>query len=48
MAAKVAVRKVRPLLSMDNEEARKRALNLYKAWYRELPHIGRRLYWLFT
>lgn len=33
-------RQVKPLLSLDNEEARKRALNLYKAWYRQIPLIG--------
>nr|8B9Z_W Chain W, NADH dehydrogenase [ubiquinone] 1 alpha subcomplex subunit 6 [Drosophila melanogaster]8BA0_W Chain W, NADH dehydrogenase [ubiquinone] 1 alpha subcomplex subunit 6 [Drosophila melanogaster] len=34
-----AVQQVRPILSVDREEARKRALNLYKAWYRQIPYI---------
>ncbi|XP_022207836.2 NADH dehydrogenase [ubiquinone] 1 alpha subcomplex subunit 6 [Nilaparvata lugens] len=44
MSANVArpvVRQVKPLLSLDKEEARKRALNLYKAWYRQIPYIVR-------
>jgi len=39
-AVKRAVQQVRPILSVDREEARKRALNLYKAWYRQIPYIG--------
>lgn len=46
MAAKEPVKRViqqvRPLLSMDREEARRRVLNLYKAWYRTIPFIGKR------
>ncbi|KAH8270826.1 hypothetical protein KR018_005799 [Drosophila ironensis] len=38
-AAKRAVQQVRPILSVDREQARKRALNLYKAWYRQMPYI---------
>ncbi|XP_066138493.1 NADH dehydrogenase [ubiquinone] 1 alpha subcomplex subunit 6 [Euwallacea fornicatus] len=33
------LKQVKPILSLDKEEARKRALNLYKAWYRQLPFI---------
>lgn len=44
MAGREAVRKtlqqVRPILSVDNEEARRRVLSLYKAWYRQVPYIG--------
>lgn len=40
-AVKRAVQQVRPILSVDREEARKRALNLYKAWYRQIPYIGK-------
>lgn len=44
MAGREAVRRtvqqVRPILSVDKEEARKRVLNLYKAWYRQIPYIG--------
>ncbi|EFX76015.1 hypothetical protein DAPPUDRAFT_231213 [Daphnia pulex] len=36
---KSGVKQVRPLLSVDNAEARKRVLNLYKAWYRQVPYI---------
>lgn len=39
-AVKRVVREVKPLLSLDREEARKRVLNLYKAWHRQLPYIG--------
>ncbi|CAD7088949.1 unnamed protein product [Hermetia illucens] len=43
MAGREAVRKtvqqVRPILSIDRDEARKRVLNLYKAWYRQIPYI---------
>lgn len=35
-----SVKQVRPILSLDKEEARKRVLNLYKAWYRQLPYVG--------
>ncbi|GJQ71736.1 hypothetical protein Trydic_g11429 [Trypoxylus dichotomus] len=41
-AVRVGIREVRPILSVDNEEARKRVLNLYKAWYRQIPYIVRR------
>jgi hypothetical protein len=35
------LKQVRPILSVDNAEARKRVLNLYKAWYRQIPYIGK-------
>ncbi len=38
------VKQVRPLLSLDNAEARKRVLNLYKAWYRQIPYIGEHIF----
>uniref|UniRef100_A0A0L8HH27 NADH dehydrogenase [ubiquinone] 1 alpha subcomplex subunit 6 n=1 Tax=Octopus bimaculoides TaxID=37653 RepID=A0A0L8HH27_OCTBM len=31
---------VKPILSVDSTEARRRVLNLYKAWYRHLPYLG--------
>ncbi|XP_014243973.1 NADH dehydrogenase [ubiquinone] 1 alpha subcomplex subunit 6 [Cimex lectularius] len=34
-----AVKQVKPLLSLDHGEARRRVLNLYKAWYRQIPYI---------
>lgn len=37
--ARVFPRQVKPLLSLDREEARKRVKNLYKAWYRQIPYI---------
>lgn len=40
-AVRRAVQNVRPILSVDREEARKRVLNLYKAWYRQIPYIGK-------
>ncbi|CAH2096190.1 unnamed protein product [Euphydryas editha] len=43
MAAKQALRvgtkTVRPVLSLNQAEARSRVLNLYKAWYRQIPYI---------
>ncbi|XP_067627901.1 NADH dehydrogenase [ubiquinone] 1 alpha subcomplex subunit 6 [Eurosta solidaginis] len=38
-AVRKAVQQARPILSVDRDEARKRALNLYKAWYRQIPYI---------
>lgn len=38
--AKRAIQQVRPLLSVSKEEARRRVLNLYKAWVRHIPKIG--------
>ena len=32
---------VKPLLSLDNDEARVRVLALYRAWYRQLPVIAK-------
>lgn len=34
------IQQVRPILSVDRDEARRRVLNLYKTWYRTLPFIG--------
>ncbi|KAJ6648052.1 NADH dehydrogenase [ubiquinone] 1 alpha subcomplex subunit 6 [Pseudolycoriella hygida] len=43
MASREAVRKslqqVRPILSVDHNEARRRVLNLYRAWYRQIPYV---------
>lgn len=39
----VGPRQVKPILSVDNTEARRRVLNLYKAWYRQIPSIGKLL-----
>ncbi|KDR08840.1 NADH dehydrogenase [ubiquinone] 1 alpha subcomplex subunit 6, partial [Zootermopsis nevadensis] len=43
MATQETVRKVlqqvRPILSVDRNEARKRVFNLYKAWYRQIPYV---------
>lgn len=38
--ARVFPKQVKPMLSLDREEARKRVKNLYKAWYRQIPYIG--------
>ncbi|XP_059175040.1 NADH dehydrogenase [ubiquinone] 1 alpha subcomplex subunit 6-like [Physella acuta] len=32
------VKQVKPLLSVDRTEARRRVLNLYKAWHRQIPY----------
>lgn len=36
-ASKCATKLVRPLLSTDKSEAKKRVLNLYKTFYRQIP-----------
>jgi len=38
-ASKCAIKVVRPLLSSDKSEAKKRVLNLYKTYYRQIPLI---------
>ncbi|KAG5880360.1 hypothetical protein JTB14_025779 [Gonioctena quinquepunctata] len=38
-AAKRTIREVKPILSLNQDEARQRVLNLYKAWHRQLPYI---------
>ncbi|CRK87758.1 CLUMA_CG001537, isoform A [Clunio marinus] len=37
--AKRIIQQVRPILSVDREEARQRVINLYKAWHRTAPFI---------
>jgi len=37
--AAIVTRQVKPLLSVDNAEARTRVLQLYKAWYRYIPQL---------
>lgn len=37
--AAVVTRQVKPLLSIDNAEARTRVMQLYKAWYRQIPQM---------
>ncbi|KAK0080353.1 hypothetical protein PV325_014093 [Microctonus aethiopoides] len=37
---RVAVRQVRPVLSLTKNEAHRRVLNLYRAWYRQIPYIA--------
>lgn len=36
-ASKCVTKVVRPLLSSDKTEAKKRVLNLYKTYYRQIP-----------
>jgi NADH dehydrogenase (ubiquinone) 1 alpha subcomplex subunit 6 len=36
---KSTTRQVKPLLSLDKVEARRRVINLYKAWYRQIPYV---------
>uniref|UniRef100_A0A1L8E0P9 NADH dehydrogenase [ubiquinone] 1 alpha subcomplex subunit 6 n=1 Tax=Nyssomyia neivai TaxID=330878 RepID=A0A1L8E0P9_9DIPT len=33
------LKQVRPILSVDQSEARRRVFNLYRAWYRQIPYI---------
>lgn len=39
-AAVSAAKVVRPILSRDLDEAKRRARELYRAWYREVPNTG--------
>ena len=41
-AARIAavVKVVKPIMSQNPAEARRRVIHLYKAWYREVPHTG--------
>jgi len=34
-----AGKQVKPILSLDRDEARRRVFNLYRAWYRQVPYI---------
>ncbi|GAB0086084.1 NADH dehydrogenase [Sergentomyia squamirostris] len=34
-----ALKQVRPILSVDKIEARRRVFNLYRAWYRQIPYV---------
>lgn len=36
-----AAKVVKPILSRDLDEAKRRARELYRAWYREIPNTGR-------
>ncbi|KAL3877572.1 hypothetical protein ACJMK2_035268 [Sinanodonta woodiana] len=38
--AVVGSKQVKPILSANKTEAKRRVLNLYKAWYRHLPYMG--------
>ncbi|XP_041364621.1 NADH dehydrogenase [ubiquinone] 1 alpha subcomplex subunit 6-like [Gigantopelta aegis] len=38
-AVQQGVKQVKPILSTDSAEARRRVFNLYKAWFRQLPYI---------
>lgn len=38
-SARTAITKVRPILSLDDNEMKMRVLYLYKAWYRQIPHM---------
>ncbi|XP_075977715.1 NADH dehydrogenase [ubiquinone] 1 alpha subcomplex subunit 6-like [Anticarsia gemmatalis] len=38
-AIEVGKKAAKPLLSLNQAEAKKRVLSLYKAWYRQIPYI---------
>ncbi|CAH2048658.1 unnamed protein product, partial [Iphiclides podalirius] len=38
-AIKVGTKLVKPVLSINAQEARARVLSLYKAWYRQIPYV---------
>ncbi|KAK3607168.1 hypothetical protein CHS0354_004431 [Potamilus streckersoni] len=37
--AVIGTKQVKPILSANKTEAKRRVLNLYKAWYRHLPYL---------
>lgn len=39
-AMKLAQKTVKPVLSLNAAEARRRVLSLYRVWYRQVPYIG--------
>lgn len=40
-ALQIGTKTVRPVLSLNKAEAKTRVLNLYKAWYRQIPYVGK-------
>lgn len=38
-AVQQAVKQVRPVLSTNSGEAKRRVLSLYRAWYRQIPYV---------
>ncbi|XP_043253903.1 NADH dehydrogenase [ubiquinone] 1 alpha subcomplex subunit 6 [Colletes gigas] len=36
---RTGLKKVKPILSLNTEDARRRVITLYKAWYRQIPEI---------
>lgn len=39
-AVRQGLKQVKPILSTNRDEAKRRVLNLYKAWYRQIPYVG--------
>ena len=38
--ARPALKELKTVLSSSHDEARKRVLNLYKLWYKQIPYVG--------
>lgn len=38
--AKQTIQQVKPIISVDSNDARRRVMGLYKAWIRQLPFVG--------
>ncbi|KAK7112724.1 NADH dehydrogenase [ubiquinone] 1 alpha subcomplex subunit 6-like [Littorina saxatilis] len=38
-AVQQGFKQVKPILSTNHHEAKRRVLNLYKAWYRQIPYV---------
>ncbi|XP_025104599.1 NADH dehydrogenase [ubiquinone] 1 alpha subcomplex subunit 6-like [Pomacea canaliculata] len=38
-AVQQGLKQVKPILSSDRTQAKRRVLNLYKAWYRHIPYV---------
>ena len=40
-SARPALKQFKAVLSGSHSEARRRVLNLYKIWYRQVPYVGK-------
>ena len=38
------LKQVKPIMSVNKAESKARVLKLYKAWYKQIPHMGRHVY----
>lgn len=38
---RAGARQAAPIMSVDKADAKRRVINLYRAWYRQIPSIGK-------